>query len=914
LRQSFTRAIGWGVVGLILLAPLAVGSVEPWAFAPMEAAIFLLTALWLLGRLFSKPDAVESQPKIPSLTLPVALLAVLVAFQMLPLPPALEAIISPSTFELYQKSLPRWSDYYFPKRSFPAEPSSRSLVVLPTSEDIVNGAPVPFAKIGAQPGVSVSSVKDVSGPSWRSLSVDTSLTGTALLKLIAYVCLFVLVVSFPASDEGESRFARKLLRVVLMAGFLAAAVALLERVFPNGRALWLFAPYDWPKGNPWGLRATGPFANPDHLADYLDLVLPTASAGFLIPAAFANRRRTATKVICAATVIVIATALLLTSSRGGWLGALFGFAIFAALLPKESTARLPGGAGITAWATLGLFVLLVLLALGPAGRIQTDARLEETVAQNSIASRLWPAKNSLKMIQDFPVFGVGLGCWPEVFPRYSRPPWSPTFWNATHNDYVQLSAETGLLGFGLVVWFLAATLQHLWRGMRQLRPESSVLLAACLGGTAAVGVHELFDFPLQIPANAMLFTILLAIAVRITLEKPLQPLHAAGKSKRLLLGLELACAVVLISASITQRRTPYPYNLRQPATLAQAYALENAHPANSRVHLILATMLSDETAAKHRTEELQAALWLEPTNPLARDLYARTLLQANDRKEALAEIRRSVSFAPTLDSHFYLEPRMIPWLSKAERTAVELGFRSAVADHYEGALQNLARFYDDRAEFSAEGATYGEVASDEQGRFSRAAYFVDAGIAYVKARELKQAEASFRRASAAAPEDAASYEQLILQVFAPQNNLAAAKAAAVDGIEKGADPFRLYLALGSAAQASDNVGEAEAALQKAAAIRPSNLDALIRIGQLDLATNDFDHAALWLQKAVRLHPSSAEAFFNLGLANEGAYDYFAADQAYRRALALAPTDEGFKSHYMAFRQKMAKSERSSLQP
>ena len=624
----------------------------------MEVITFLLVALWLLKQLVVvEPRALEPQQDIRNLLLPAALLVALVAFQIAPLPPSFEAIISPSTFELYQKSLPGWPDRPVYGESLPASSHPGGLTLLPSSAEVAGGAEVPFAKIDKQNTSAATrelNVENRPGPRWRPLSVDNSLTGPALLKLMAYLCLFLLVVSYPSGEKGKSSFAEKLLRAALVAGVLVAMAALVGRIFPNGKALWIFAPYDWAKGNPWGSRATGPFANPDHLADYLDLVLPIALVGFLIPAAFASRRCAAVRLFCAGAVVLLASALLLTSSRGGWLGALLGFAVLAGLWPKSGRQhRMPGLAGTAAWASLGLFVLLVLLVVGPGGRTQTDVRLEQTVAQDSLVNRQQAAKVSLNMVRDFPVFGVGLGSWPEVFPHYAQPPWLPTFWNATHNDYVQLGAETGLIGFGLVAWFFAATLGRVWRGMRLIRPEARVLVAGCLAGLSAAGVHEFFDFPLQIPANALLFTILLGVAVRLTApESP--SVSANGKHTRLLCGIGLVSAVALIAAAITQGKIPYPYNLKQPATLAQAYSLERAHPADATVHLMLIRALADETPSKYRMNELRAALWLEPTNPLARDLYAQSLLQAGHKQEALSEMSRSVSFSPTLDTHFYL--------------------------------------------------------------------------------------------------------------------------------------------------------------------------------------------------------------------------------------------------------------------
>ena len=324
----------------------------------MEVITFLLVALWLLKHLVVvEPRTPEPQRGIYHLLLPAALFVALVAFQIAPLPPSFEAIISPSTFELYQNSLPGWPDRPVYGESLPASSHPSGLALLPSSAEVAGGAEVPFGKIDKQNTSATTrelTVENRPGPRWRPLSVDNSLTGPALLKLVAYLCLFLLVVSYPSGEKGKSSFARKLLRAALVAGVLVAAAALAGRIFPNGKALWVFAPYDWAKGNPWGSRATGPFANPDHLADYLDLVLPIALVGFLIPAAFASRRCAAVRLFCAGAVVLLASALLLTSSRGGWLGALLGFAVLAGLWPKSGRQhRMPGLAGTCSMGKLG---------------------------------------------------------------------------------------------------------------------------------------------------------------------------------------------------------------------------------------------------------------------------------------------------------------------------------------------------------------------------------------------------------------------------------------------------------------------------------------------------------------------------------------------------------------------------------
>ncbi|MGH9545345.1 MAG: O-antigen ligase family protein, partial [Terriglobales bacterium] len=73
--------------------------------------------------------------------------------------------------------------------------------------------------------------------------------------------------------------------------------------------------------------------------------------------------------------------------------------------------------------------------------------------------------------------------------------------------------ETGLLGFGLMLWFLVSVYR---RGLPTSRRweftwDGALSLAALLGCTGIL-IHSFVDFNLQIPANAALFYVLCALA------------------------------------------------------------------------------------------------------------------------------------------------------------------------------------------------------------------------------------------------------------------------------------------------------------------------------------------------------------------------------------------------------------------
>ena len=165
-----------------------------------------------------------------------------------------------------------------------------------------------------------------------------------------------------------------------------------------------------------------------------------------------------------------------------------------------------------------VFILALLIFLGKG---QVLGRLGDLAP----GIRLDITKDCLRMFSHRPVLGWGLGTFPTVYPSY-RSFYTNLFVNEAHNDYAQLLVETGLLGFGLMLWFL----------MRLYRPglptsrrwefqwDGAVSLAALLGCTGIL-FHSFVDFNLQIPANAALFYVLCGLAAS-------RPLAESSKRRR----------------------------------------------------------------------------------------------------------------------------------------------------------------------------------------------------------------------------------------------------------------------------------------------------------------------------------------------------------------------------------------------
>jgi putative inorganic carbon (HCO3(-)) transporter len=121
-------------------------------------------------------------------------------------------------------------------------------------------------------------------------------------------------------------------------------------------------------------------------------------------------------------------------------------------------------------------------------------------------------KTTLNVLHDFWLTGSGAGSYYSIFPNY-RDNQSFYFYDFAHNDFLQIGIEYGLIGslfFGLIV-VLCFT-----KAIQAQKQRHTAILKgmgfAAMMGIMSIMIHSSTDFNLQIPANALLFTLLCAIA------------------------------------------------------------------------------------------------------------------------------------------------------------------------------------------------------------------------------------------------------------------------------------------------------------------------------------------------------------------------------------------------------------------
>src|SRR5258708_3834454 len=521
---------------LVVLTPMCFGSVHPWAYTLMEAIVFALVAAWMArtwlggGRLMRD----GGWRAAGAIAFPIALVLALIGLEMVPMPPALLARLSPAAHEIYARALPGWpAQSSYREVNFDAEPALPSgPIILPTAEQVRAGAKVPFAPAAANAHAPVKNAGAAAAAplpdslKWRALSFEPAVTRSGMLKALAYAALFLLIALYPFGAEDDShaeeRFCRMIFGLVLAMGAVVAFLGLMNWASWNGKILWFFVPLDWEGPHlAFALRATGPFVNPDHFANYLALILPLALVGALlrndlVPRASASLVRMASM----AVAFIVLCAIVLSLSRGGWISSALSVGALVAMFFLQPAHRRAAFARLTDTPTLrsialgaaGL-VVLALILIGPSGRNLADVRLAETVSTGlSLSERGMLYRRTIAMIHDFPLFGVGMGAWGELFTRYVSPPWSQFFYyRETHNDYLQFAAESGLLALLALGWLFWRLLGRIGAGMRSGDPRKWPLLAAVMAAVIANALHQLVDFNLPVPPNAVPRTVLLGL-------------------------------------------------------------------------------------------------------------------------------------------------------------------------------------------------------------------------------------------------------------------------------------------------------------------------------------------------------------------------------------------------------------------
>jgi O-antigen ligase len=362
---------------------------------------------------------------------------------------------------------------------------------------------------------------------------DAFETRSYLLRCVGHVGAFWLVLLLVTSDRRRML----LLGGLLAAGVVQAMVAVL--LFSTGSQYELMG-IDFVQGT----RATGTFPNADALSNYMVLTL-AAGLGVMLtqmghgppgqPGRWQTRTADAVAFVMSAKMLVrillvmMVITLVLTRSRMGN-GVFFAGLFLIAAWVMVGSAQLRRSAGVLVVSLLVVDLVIIgqwvglskvidrMEATELAAQVAASAPADPSAPiaaqphrEESLEERTRPVRDALAMVRERPWTGFGGGSFYNAFTRYKVES-LPLPYNHAHNDYVEIAADVGLPGLLLLggVALLTAV-----RAVQLMRDSSTphvrgVAVGVGMGLICAL-LHALVDLNLQINANAMTLTVLLAV-------------------------------------------------------------------------------------------------------------------------------------------------------------------------------------------------------------------------------------------------------------------------------------------------------------------------------------------------------------------------------------------------------------------
>jgi polysaccharide biosynthesis protein PslJ len=299
-----------------------------------------------------------------------------------------------------------------------------------------------------------------------------------------------------------------LARALVVGGALAALVAVaLYHLSPEPASTWLrsLGPLGYPRADVLRyvedagvrttmLRATGTSIDPNVLGALL------MTTGLLALPSALSAARGRERALWLGGLAVIGYGLLVSLSRGSWVGFAVGFAIVALARHRRALWIVPAA------------LVPGLLLFGDELSGYAEHFLKAVYAQDQATGmRLGEYKDALTLIQQNPWLGVGFGGTP-----------SSDLYLGVSSTYLMVAEEMGLLGLLAFLVAFGTVLTVGARAYRGLSEAAKPLALGCLAAFAGVLTSALFDkhfFDLRYQHISALFWMLAALVILSTREE-----------------------------------------------------------------------------------------------------------------------------------------------------------------------------------------------------------------------------------------------------------------------------------------------------------------------------------------------------------------------------------------------------------
>ncbi len=417
----------------------------------------------------------------------------------------------------------------------------------------------------------------------------------------------------------------------------------------------------------WIVQAKKPaatFGNRNMAVHFLVMVIPL-SIGLLL-----HVKHKAQKMIIAVSLLLMMLYLFYTNSQAGFLSLFIQIVLFALFVLKNRKSGLNKQHAALAAIVIALSLIITSFSIRPVdalGRIGSIFTQISTDYQ-SLNERIPMWLNTLGMVKNNPVLGVGAGNWRIHYPHYLGTIFhgkevkdieitevikGAKMHQHAHNDWLEILSSLGIVGFAFLIWVMFVVGRLVYR---HLNNHQDFLVLGLSLGLIGVLVDGFFTFPLKLVIAPLLLAVFIALLTVLTqpdqnnriLQLPL-PLIVISMSFFLLSGSWsvvknnqwLKAQVHYSNSLVHQRNGLYDHAKREAIKSVELNPSQALHRFN--LSAILLKLKEYDDVIKHGSLILEARPYHYPTIAV----MAQAFLADQRQDKALEYLERLASIIKT---------------------------------------------------------------------------------------------------------------------------------------------------------------------------------------------------------------------------------------------------------------------------
>jgi len=325
----------------------------------------------------------------------------------------------------------------------------------------------------------------------------TSVSRAASLNVGMLTCVFVLFAIVLQNAVTTKKHTDTLIYLLVAVGAIVGIYGIYQYVFgADGAEAWL----DVDMFDTFSTRVYSTLENPNVLAEYLLLIIPLAAVGVL------TSKSQSGKIYSAIAAGIMVLCMLLTYSRGGWLGLIFAVAVFLVLMDRR-------------FIILGIIAAIALLLVLPESVMSRFTSIGNT-SDGSTSYRLAIWMGTLAMLMDYWFCGIGPGssAFNMVYPSYS---YNAATAQHSHNLYLQIVCDSGVVGIVIFVALLFVFFKTTCGALSRATDRSNRLrLIAVISGMLGFLLQGMTDFSFYNYRVMLIFWVYIALGMILSRKSP----------------------------------------------------------------------------------------------------------------------------------------------------------------------------------------------------------------------------------------------------------------------------------------------------------------------------------------------------------------------------------------------------------